>query len=256
MLYEKVKLTSIEHEQGNSVLPKFCHAALRVYDVVAVNAIYMIKLFRIYWYAAVNLLWSLDTIWRHRSRSTWAQVMACCLTALSHCLYQCSHIINSIMLCGIRLTTILQELLRYHCIKLDWILCVLMKLSPENDLIQILHKHCYIMIKQVWGNQCYPVMHVSFSISLVLKLWSAALISIIQFNVWVCFLSLAQSKLRLWLAEHSLSLLQARARKQALMNSCNSFILICNTKPWKSRNFMTDVITTSHILNYGFYASE
>ena len=48
MLYEKVKLTSIEHEQGNSVLPKFCHAALRVYDVVAVNAIYMIKLFRIY----------------------------------------------------------------------------------------------------------------------------------------------------------------------------------------------------------------
>ena len=34
----------------------------------------------------VNSLWPSDTIWQHRSGSTLAQVMACCLRAPSHCL--------------------------------------------------------------------------------------------------------------------------------------------------------------------------
>ena len=34
-------------------------------------------------------LWPSDAIWRHRSGSTLAQVMACCLMALSHYLNQC-----------------------------------------------------------------------------------------------------------------------------------------------------------------------
>ena len=34
-------------------------------------------------------LWPGDTIWRHGTRSTLAQVMACCLTAPSHYLNQC-----------------------------------------------------------------------------------------------------------------------------------------------------------------------
>ena len=37
----------------------------------------------------VNSLWSNDAIWRQRSRSTLAQVMACCLTVPSHYLSQC-----------------------------------------------------------------------------------------------------------------------------------------------------------------------
>ena len=37
----------------------------------------------------INSLWPGDTIWRHRSGSTLAQVMACCLMAPSHCLNQC-----------------------------------------------------------------------------------------------------------------------------------------------------------------------
>ena len=37
----------------------------------------------------VNSLWPSDAIWRHRSGSTLAQVMACCLTAPSHYLNQC-----------------------------------------------------------------------------------------------------------------------------------------------------------------------
>ena len=37
----------------------------------------------------INSLWPNDAIWRHISRSTLAQVMACCLTAPSHYLNQC-----------------------------------------------------------------------------------------------------------------------------------------------------------------------
>ena len=36
-----------------------------------------------------NSLWPNDVTWWHRSGSTWAQVMACCLMALSHYLNQC-----------------------------------------------------------------------------------------------------------------------------------------------------------------------
>ena len=37
----------------------------------------------------VNSLWPSDAIWQHKSGSTLAQVMACCLTAPSHYLNQC-----------------------------------------------------------------------------------------------------------------------------------------------------------------------
>ena len=37
----------------------------------------------------INSTWPSDAIWRQRSRSTLAQVMACCLTAPSHYLNQC-----------------------------------------------------------------------------------------------------------------------------------------------------------------------
>ena len=42
----------------------------------------------------LNSLRPSDTIWRHRSGSTLAQVMACCLTAPSHYLNQCWLIIS------------------------------------------------------------------------------------------------------------------------------------------------------------------
>ena len=44
----------------------------------------------------VNSLWPSDAIWWHRSGSTLAQVMACCLTAPSHYLNQCWLIINEV----------------------------------------------------------------------------------------------------------------------------------------------------------------
>ena len=42
----------------------------------------------------VNSLWPSDAIWRQRSGSAMAQVMACCLTAPSHYLNQCWLIIS------------------------------------------------------------------------------------------------------------------------------------------------------------------
>ena len=45
----------------------------------------------------VNSLWPCDVIWRHWSRLTLAQGMACCLTASSHYLNQCWLIINDIL---------------------------------------------------------------------------------------------------------------------------------------------------------------
>ena len=44
----------------------------------------------------INSLWPDDVIWWHISGSTLAQVMAFCLTAPSHYLNQCWHIINKV----------------------------------------------------------------------------------------------------------------------------------------------------------------
>ena len=44
----------------------------------------------------VNSLWPSDAIWRQRSGSTLAQVIACCLTAPSHYLNQCWLIISKV----------------------------------------------------------------------------------------------------------------------------------------------------------------
>ena len=44
----------------------------------------------------INSLRPSDAIWRQRSRSTLAQVMACCLTAPSHYLNQCWLIISNV----------------------------------------------------------------------------------------------------------------------------------------------------------------
>ena len=53
----------------------------------------------------LNSLWPSDAIWRHRSGSTLAQVMACCLTAPSHYLNQ-YWLKTSVWPCGIQLRMI------------------------------------------------------------------------------------------------------------------------------------------------------
>ena len=49
-----------------------------------------------HWWDIINSLWSSEAIWRHRSGSTLAQIMACCLTVPSHYLNQCWLIINEV----------------------------------------------------------------------------------------------------------------------------------------------------------------
>ena len=50
-----------------------------------------------------NSLWPSDAIWRQGSGSTLAQVMACCLTAPSHCLNQCWLILIEVLWTSIHL---------------------------------------------------------------------------------------------------------------------------------------------------------
>ena len=44
----------------------------------------------------LNTLWTGDAMWHNRTGSTLAQVMACCLTALNHNMYQCWLIISKV----------------------------------------------------------------------------------------------------------------------------------------------------------------
>ena len=45
----------------------------------------------------LSSLWFCDAIWLHGSKSTWVQVMACCLTASSHYLNQCWPITDRVL---------------------------------------------------------------------------------------------------------------------------------------------------------------
>ena len=69
----------------NSMVQHLQHySTARCHDVLTVNTL------------ASGKFWSSDTIWRQRSGSTLAQVMACCLTAPSHYLNQCWLIISKL----------------------------------------------------------------------------------------------------------------------------------------------------------------
>ena len=87
---------------------------------------------------SINPLWTIDAIWWHRSGSTLAQVMACCLMTLCH--YRTLNYVDftSMTFCGIYLTTILRESSRYQFIKWIWkisLLKFLPHLPGANELI-------------------------------------------------------------------------------------------------------------------------
>ena len=81
----------------------------------------------------INSLWPSDAIWRQGSRSTLVQVMACCLTAPSHCLNQSWLIITKVQWC---------DHLRYHShqsLKLAWKLFFFCSLkSPRGKWVNSL----------------------------------------------------------------------------------------------------------------------
>ena len=53
-------------------------------------------MFLLFIWSLFNSLWPNDATWRHRSGSTLAQVMACCLMAPSHYMDQCWLIISEV----------------------------------------------------------------------------------------------------------------------------------------------------------------
>ena len=74
-------------------LNEACHLAGIVGAIILVPC-HVIKYLQLIW--CVNSLWPNDAIWRHRSWSTLAQVMACCLMAPSHYLNQCWAIFSKV----------------------------------------------------------------------------------------------------------------------------------------------------------------
>ena len=69
---------------------------------------------------AVNSLWPGDAIWWHRSGSTLAQVMACCLTAPSHYLNQCGLIYHQQSLVAFIWGQFHKRYLSHHSLNLAW----------------------------------------------------------------------------------------------------------------------------------------
>ena len=75
----------------SSIIPLVCHG--NQYIAQCGNCISHNQV----WWSLVNSLWPSDTVWLHRSGSTLAQVMACCLMAPSHYLNQCWLMISEVL---------------------------------------------------------------------------------------------------------------------------------------------------------------
>ena len=84
-----------------------------------------------------NSLWPSDTTWRHRTGSTLAQVMACCLMAPSHYLNQCWFIIGEVHWATFIWCWFQLRYLSYQSLKLAWKLLseVLLK-SPRGQWVK------------------------------------------------------------------------------------------------------------------------
>ena len=96
----------------------------------------------------VNSLWPSDTILRHRSGSTLALVIACCLTAPSHYLNQCLPIMSKVLWLSPE-GNIRGKCWRYPSIKLVLKLGVWNSSLPQDDeLIGNLVWQCW---PQPWG---------------------------------------------------------------------------------------------------------
>ena len=60
------------------------------------DIVFLYTIIPLNWFWTINTLWPSNAIW-HKSGSTLAQVMACCLTATSHYLNQCWFVRFSVM---------------------------------------------------------------------------------------------------------------------------------------------------------------
>ena len=87
----------------------------------------------------VNSLWPSDTIWWHRSGSTLAQVLACCLTAPSHYLNQCWLIISK----ASWHSSVLSQDVKISVSKTRWKIAFLKSTrSPRDQWVKYHKTHC------------------------------------------------------------------------------------------------------------------
>ena len=86
-----------------------------------------------------NWLWPNDAIWRQRSGSTLAQVMACCLTAPSHYLNQCWFTISKVYWHSFEynFTKTLKPLITKISLKITFVK-FLLNLPGANELREVL----------------------------------------------------------------------------------------------------------------------
>ena len=78
------------------LLALLCWYRLIFFKSLQFTEIYALAMFKCIAVAWFNSLWPSDTVWGHKSGSTLAQIMACCLTAPSHYLNQCWLIISKV----------------------------------------------------------------------------------------------------------------------------------------------------------------
>ena len=95
----------------------------------------------------INSLWPSDAIWRQRSGSTLAQVMACCLTAPSHYLNQCWLIISEVQVTFI-LGQFHKRCLNHQSLKSVWKLHTKLSFKfPRGQWIKLMSTSCEIALR-------------------------------------------------------------------------------------------------------------
>ena len=106
----------------------------------------------VWWFpsqSAINSLRPSDTIWRHKSGSTLAQVMACCLMAPNHYLNQCWLIISKVQWHSSECNFIRETSATSHWNQLENYLSKILFKSPrgqwvnmENVSLSLSHHRC------------------------------------------------------------------------------------------------------------------
>ena len=97
------------------------------------------------YFSILNSLWPSDATSWHRSGSTWAQVMACCLMATSHYLNQCwltifTGSVQDIKLQNEFLRTLVKLSLRHHWVNMwPWLMMLIPRkhgchVAPPNEI--------------------------------------------------------------------------------------------------------------------------
>ena len=118
-----------------------------------------------YFYFAFNSWWPSDTIWRHKSGSTLAQVMAYCLTTPRHYLNQCWLIISQVQWHSSGCNFTRDTSITSHCNKLENYFSKILFKSPGGKWVHLdptRNLHTLFSILSFPDTYCYT-MHTPFS---------------------------------------------------------------------------------------------